>query len=305
MPRSLGLLSHASGDGPVGNRREAPADHPRHRESDDAAAAAAAARVRVVRARVRDQRAAACRTTRAIAATRISTGRTSCGMSSRPMSSPSSRDAGVFRSRAASSIAATSIKSVPNATHASLRFRGNDTSVGGVAAYSTLGHFDDPILNTMLGWNDVQLAGTLFHELAHQVVYVPGESEFNEAFATVVEEAGLERWLTTRDRVQDMRAWYTQRERGEQFIGLLLVDARTLAQSLRREAARGRAARSQASGVRPPRNSNTRNSRHEVERLRGLRPLVRSRAEQRASRLGRDVSRLPAEVSRAAEIARS
>ena len=105
----------------------------------------------------------------------------------------------------------------------SLRFRGNDTSVGGVAAYSTLGHFDDPILNTMLGWSDVQLAGTLFHELAHQVVYVPGESEFNEAFATVVEEAGLERWLTARSRVQEMRAWYAQRERGEQFIGLLLA----------------------------------------------------------------------------------
>ena len=99
-----------------------------------------------------------------------------------------------------------------------LRFDGEDTNVGGVAAYSTLGHFDDPILNTMLVWNDVQLAGTLFHELAHQVVYVPGESEFNEAFATVVEEAGLERWLKKRDRVQEMRTWYTQRERSEQFI---------------------------------------------------------------------------------------
>jgi predicted aminopeptidase len=104
-----------------------------------------------------------------------------------------------------------------------LRFSGHDASVGGVAAYSTLGHFDDPILNTMLAWNDVQLAGTLFHELAHQVVYVPGDSEFNESFATVVEEAGLERWLTLRDRVHEMRVWYTQRERGEQFIGLLLT----------------------------------------------------------------------------------
>jgi predicted aminopeptidase len=104
-----------------------------------------------------------------------------------------------------------------------LRFAGEDTNVGGVAAYSTLGHFDDPVLNTMLGWNDVQLAGTLFHELAHQVVYVPGESEFNESFATIVEEAGLERWLTKRGRVEEMRVWYTQRERSEQFIGLLLV----------------------------------------------------------------------------------
>ena len=103
-----------------------------------------------------------------------------------------------------------------------LRFSGHDAAVGGVAAYSTLGHFDDPILNTMIGWSDVQLAGTLFHELAHQVVYVPGDSVFDESFATVVEEAGLARWLEKRGRVQEMRAWYTQRERTEVFIGLLL-----------------------------------------------------------------------------------
>ncbi len=103
-----------------------------------------------------------------------------------------------------------------------LRFRGYDSAVGGVAAYSTLGHFDDPVLNTMLVWNDVQLAGTLFHELAHQVVYVPGDSVFNESFATVVEEEGLERWLKSRGRIDDMRVWYAQRERAEKFIGLLL-----------------------------------------------------------------------------------
>ncbi len=76
-----------------------------------------------------------------------------------------------------------------------MRRRGDDAAVGGVAAYSTLGHFKDPILNTMMGWSDAQLAATLFHELAHQVVYIPGDSEFNEAFATTVEEAGLDRWL--------------------------------------------------------------------------------------------------------------
>ena len=88
-----------------------------------------------------------------------------------------------------------------------LRRRGDDAAVGGVAAYSTLGHFKDPVLSTMLGWSDAQLAATLFHELAHQVVYVPGDSEFNESFATVVEEAGLERWLTERRRSQELVAW--------------------------------------------------------------------------------------------------
>jgi predicted aminopeptidase len=103
-----------------------------------------------------------------------------------------------------------------------LRRRGDDVAVGGVAAYSTLGHFKDPVLNTMLGWSDAQLAATLFHELAHQVVYVPGDSQFNESFATVVEEAGLERWLTARQRMQDLAVWQEQRERQSQFIALLL-----------------------------------------------------------------------------------
>ena len=103
-----------------------------------------------------------------------------------------------------------------------LRRRGDDVAVGGVAAYSTLGHFKDPVLSTMLGWSDAQLAGTLFHELAHQVVYVPGDSEFNESFATVVEEAGLERWLAARHSEQELVVWREQRERQSDFIALLL-----------------------------------------------------------------------------------
>lgn len=103
-----------------------------------------------------------------------------------------------------------------------LRARGNDAMVGGVAAYSTLGHFKDPVLNTMLGWSDAQLAATLFHELAHQVVYVPGDSEFNEAFATAVEETGLERWLNVNGRAKDLHSWRVQRQRNHEFIQLLL-----------------------------------------------------------------------------------
>jgi len=76
--------------------------------------------------------------------------------------------------------------------------RGDDVFVGGVAAYSTLGWFADPVLNTMLGDNDTGLAGLLFHELAHQRVYVPGDTLFNEGFATLVEEEGTRRWLASR-----------------------------------------------------------------------------------------------------------
>lgn len=105
---------------------------------------------------------------------------------------------------------------------AKLSRRGDDVAVAGIPAYSTLGHFKDPILNTMLGWSDAQLAGTVFHELAHQVVYVAGDSEFNEAFATVVEENGLDRWLATRGKREDIQLWRAQQKRGEQFINLLL-----------------------------------------------------------------------------------
>jgi predicted aminopeptidase len=103
-----------------------------------------------------------------------------------------------------------------------LRAKGYDASVSGVPAYSTLGHFADPVLSSMLGWNDAQMAATLFHELAHQVVYVSDDSAFNEAFATVVEEAGLQRWLTAQNRLSDWQAWQAQEQRAGQFYGLLL-----------------------------------------------------------------------------------
>lgn len=75
------------------------------------------------------------------------------------------------------------------------RLRGDDAIVGGVTAYSTLGRFADPVLSSMLGYGEEQLAALIFHELAHQVAYLPGDSAFNEAFATVVEEEGLKRYL--------------------------------------------------------------------------------------------------------------
>ena len=75
---------------------------------------------------------------------------------------------------------------------------GYDTHVAGVAAYSTLGRFEDPVLNTMMGWSDLALVETLFHELAHQRLYVQDDTEFNESFATVVGRTGVRRWLESR-----------------------------------------------------------------------------------------------------------
>lgn len=76
-----------------------------------------------------------------------------------------------------------------------LRKAGYDTYVGGVPAYSTLGYFNDPVLNTFLRFGDEEVARLIFHELAHQKVYAEGDSVFNESFASVVEEEGLRRWF--------------------------------------------------------------------------------------------------------------
>lgn len=81
---------------------------------------------------------------------------------------------------------------------AKLNKRGYDVAIGGVAAYSTLGRFDDPILNTMMRWSDVELVSTIFHELAHQRLYVKGDTAFNESFATAVAAEGTKRWLAYR-----------------------------------------------------------------------------------------------------------
>jgi predicted aminopeptidase len=78
---------------------------------------------------------------------------------------------------------------------ARLAASGDDVYVSGVPAYSTLGYFNDPILSTFVRWPETELARLVFHELAHQIVYVKDDSVFNESFASAVEEAGVERWL--------------------------------------------------------------------------------------------------------------
>lgn len=84
-----------------------------------------------------------------------------------------------------------------NAYEAELKAQGFDTQIGGATAYSTLGWFDDPLLDTMLRGSDVRLTGVLFHELAHQLLYVKDDSSFNEAFATFVEQQGAKEWLAS------------------------------------------------------------------------------------------------------------
>ena len=93
-----------------------------------------------------------------------------------------------------------------------LAAKGFDVAVGGVAAYSTLGKLKDPVVSSMMQWDDTQLVGVLFHELAHQVLYVKGDTGFNESFATAVEEFGLERWLDAQGAAAEMDKYLERRE---------------------------------------------------------------------------------------------
>jgi len=102
-----------------------------------------------------------------------------------------------------------------------LQQQGMDTYVGGVAAYSTLGVFKDPVLNTMLSRGELYVASTLFHELAHQAVYVKGDSAFNEALATVVEEYATISWLNSQGRFDEAQAFRLQLVRRDGFGELI------------------------------------------------------------------------------------
>ena len=99
--------------------------------------------------------------------------------------------------------------------------KGFDVTVGGVSAYSTLGNFDDPVLSSMMRWDDLQLVAVLFHELAHQVLYVKGDTGFNESFATAVEEFGMQRWLSSRGQHDDIVAYRERRELRQDLMALV------------------------------------------------------------------------------------
>ncbi|MDP9531621.1 aminopeptidase [Pseudomonas protegens] len=102
------------------------------------------------------------------------------------------------------------------------RQKGMDVAIGGVEAYSTLGWFDDPIISSMMHWGDERLATLIFHELAHQRFYVKDDTEFNESFATFVEQEGTRQWRAYRGLPPQDNADVRQQD---QFIQLLL-DAR-------------------------------------------------------------------------------
>ncbi len=104
---------------------------------------------------------------------------------------------------------------------AQLQQQGMDVYVGGIDAYSTLGWFDDPLLNTIINRPPPLLAGLIFHELAHQEFYVQGDTAFNESFASTVEQEGVKRWLAQNGDAALHRAWEQYQRQRQDFLELV------------------------------------------------------------------------------------
>ncbi len=108
------------------------------------------------------------------------------------------------------------------------REAGDDVYVGGIPAYSTLGYTTDPVLSTFIGFPEGEVARLIFHELAHQVVYVSGDTTFNESFAVAVEEEGVKRWFAATGGSAAADAYRLSVERKRAFVSLLTTHRRAL-----------------------------------------------------------------------------
>ena len=105
-----------------------------------------------------------------------------------------------------------------------LQALGLEVSVYGVPAYSTLGWMNwaggDPLLNTFIRYPEGELARMIFHELAHQLLYVQDDTVFNESFATAVERLGAQRWLAAHASPEAQEEYSQLNARRQQFRAL-------------------------------------------------------------------------------------
>ena len=113
---------------------------------------------------------------------------------------------------------------------ARLKRSGYDVVIEGVPAYSTLGKLPDPVMSTMMRYGSDELASMIFHELAHQLLYVRNDSRFDEGFAVTVQDEGLKRWLEYKGRPARIAELQKDRAEDEQFVALLRRTRARLAQ---------------------------------------------------------------------------
>ncbi len=117
-----------------------------------------------------------------------------------------------------------------------LRAQGLDVQVAGASAYSTLGWLDDPLLNTMLYRSEARRVGIIFHELAHQQLFIKGDTTFNESFASVVEQEGVRRWFLAQGKPAPYQAYMDEQKRGVRFRQMLLQTRQKLQRLYRQKA---------------------------------------------------------------------
>lgn len=104
---------------------------------------------------------------------------------------------------------------------AALEARGHDVFIAEVPAYSTLGWLRDPVLNTFVYLQDVELAELIFHELCHKRVFIPGDTDFNEAFATAAAREGVRRWLLHEGRRREAALYELHLRREREFLSVI------------------------------------------------------------------------------------
>ncbi|MFK5926485.1 MAG: aminopeptidase, partial [Desulfuromusa sp.] len=117
----------------------------------------------------------------------------------------------------------------------SLEAENYDVDLYGVQAYSTLNWFDDPVLNTFVSSSDARLAGLIFHELAHQLIYIADDTSFNEAFAMTVQIEGVQRWFQQNSKAEEWQRFLNRQEQGEIFQKYLHTTREQLKDLYRRD----------------------------------------------------------------------
>jgi len=109
-----------------------------------------------------------------------------------------------------------------------LRNKGMDVFVSPAAAYSSLGWFNDPLLSTMFSTSEIRLAAYLFHELAHQRLYIKGDGIFNEGYASFVEETGVRAWVKFNQRQDELQQWQQLKNVSRDFTDMVAVARKEL-----------------------------------------------------------------------------
>lgn len=118
---------------------------------------------------------------------------------------------------------------------AELKREGLDVFAGGVRVYSTLGWFADPVLNTFIHGEPAELAETIFHELTHARVFIGGDSDFDEAFATANAQEGVCRWLRSKGDTVALAKYERGLLRDERLLRLLKITRARLAELYKKQ----------------------------------------------------------------------